>query len=146
MVAGAACAALALAAIALPFWLQSTSSDAVEARIASLKPRVAQAEALRKQMAAATEGSDAIGGERARVGDTLHAIATLTDILGNDTHLMGLTMQKRQVTLEGKSAAAAKLLTTLSSDPTVRNLAFAAPVTRAENGADLFSIKAEIAP
>lgn len=144
--AGAACAALACAAVALPFWLQASASEAVEARIAGLKPRVAQAEALRRQMAASAAGNDAIGSERARVGDALHAIATLTDILANDTHLTGLTMQKRQVTLEGEAAAAAKLLTTLSADPTVRNAAFAAPVTRAETGADLFSIKAEIAP
>ena len=97
-------------------------------------------------MAASAEGNDAIGAERPRVGDALHAIAKLTDILGDDTLLPGLTIQKRQVTIEGESAAAAKLLTTLSTDPTVRNAAFAAPVTRSESGADLFSIKAEIAP
>jgi general secretion pathway protein L len=144
--AGVGCAALAVAAVALPFWLQAAASDAVEARIAALKPRVAQAEALRQHMAASAAGLDAIGGERARVGDALHAIATLTDLLADDTHLTGLSMQKRQVTLEGQSAAAAKLLTTLSTDPTVRNAAFSAPVTRSDSGADLFSIRAEIAP
>jgi len=143
---GVACAALALAAVALPFWLQAGASDTVEARIAALKPRVAQAEALRQRMAASAEGSDVISGEHARVGDALHTIATLTDILTDDTYLTGLVMQKRQVTLEGQSAAAAKLLTTLSADPTVRNASFAAPVTRSDSGADLFSIKAEIAP
>ena len=140
------CGALAIAAVALPFWLQSQASEAVEQRIAALKPRVAQAEALRKRMAASAEGHDVIGAERVRVGDALHAVATLTDLLADDTHLTGLTMQRRQVTLEGESAAAAKLLTTLSTDPTVRNAAFAAPVTRSDSGADLFSIKAEIAP
>jgi general secretion pathway protein L len=144
--AGAACAVLALATVALPFLLQASAGDEVETRIAGLKPWVAQAEALRRKMANASAGSDAIGSEHARVGDTLHTIATLTDILGDDTHLMGLTLQKRQVTLQGEAAAAAKLLTTLAADPTVRNAAFVAPVTRAETGADLFSIKAEIAP
>ncbi len=144
--AAIACAALAVVALALPFWLQAEASAEVEARIAALKPRLAEAEALRTRMAAAAEGSDAIGAERARVGDALHALATLTDILADDTHLTALTVQKRQVTLEGQSAAAAKLLTTLSTDPTIRNAAFAAPVTRAENGTDLFSIKAEVAP
>jgi general secretion pathway protein L len=144
--AGVVCVALAMLAAGLPFWLQAEARDAVEQRIAALKPRVDQAEALRKRIAAAAEGSDAIGAERARVGDALHAIATLTEILGDDTYLLALSMQKRQVTMEGSSAAAAKLLTTLSADPTVRNAAFAAPVTRSESGADLFSIKAEIAP
>ena len=140
------CALLAVVAVALPFWLQAQAGDAIEARIAALKPRVAEADALRKRMAAAAEGSDALGGEHARVGDTLHAVAILTDTLADDTHLTALTIQKRQVTLEGQSAASAKLLTTLAAEPSVRNAAFAAPVTRAENGTDLFSIRAEVLP
>ncbi len=130
----------------LPFWLQAQARAAVEERIAAVKPRVDQAETLRKRIAAAAEGSDVLGAERARVGDALHAIATLTDLLADDTYLLGLSMQKRQVTLEGSSAAASRLLTTLSANPSVRNAAFAAPVTRSETGSDLFSIKAEIMP
>jgi general secretion pathway protein L len=145
-VALAGCAALAVVAAGLPFWLQMRASDDVAARIAALKPRVAQAEALRRRMANSAEGSDVIGAERARVGDALSAVATLTTLLPDNTHLTALVMQKRQVTLEGQSTAAAKLLSTLSADPAIRNAAFAAPVTRAENGADLFSIKAEITP
>jgi general secretion pathway protein L len=144
--AGAACALLAVVAVALPFWLQARTGDEIEARIANLKPGVAEAEALRKRMATAAEGSDALSGEHARVGDTLHAVAILTDTLADDTHLTALVMQKRQVTLEGQSAASAKLLTTLAAEPSIRNAAFAAPVTRAENGTDLFSIRAEVMP
>jgi general secretion pathway protein L len=94
----------------------------------------------------AAEGRDVLGAEHGRVGDALHVIATLTAILTDDTHLTGLMMQKRQVTLEGQSAAAARLLTTLAADPAVRNAAFTAPVTRSETGEDIFSIRAEIAP
>lgn len=144
--AGAACGVLAVAAVALPFWLQAQASDEVEGRIAELKPTVAKAEALRKKMAASAAGSDVISSEHARVGDTLHAIATLTEILADDTYLTALVVQKRQITLEGQSAAAAKLLASLSADPTIRNVAFAAPVTRSESGNDLFSIKAEVLP
>jgi general secretion pathway protein L len=111
-----------------------------------LKPRVAEAEALRRHMAAAAAGSDAITSEHARVGDALQAVAKLTDLLGDDTHLIGLVLHQRQVTLEGQTAAAAKLITSLSADPAIRNPSFAAPVMRNENGADLFSIKAEVAP
>jgi general secretion pathway protein L len=146
LAAGAVCAALALVAGGLPFWLQAQARAAVEERIAAVKPRVDQAETLRKRIAAAAEGSDVLGAERARVGDALHAIATLTDLLADDTYLLGLSMQKRQVTMEGSSAAAARLLATLSANPSVHNAAFAAPVTRSEGGGDLFSIRAEIAP
>ncbi|MCL2430553.1 MAG: PilN domain-containing protein, partial [Alphaproteobacteria bacterium] len=144
--AGATCAALAVAVAALPFWLQAQAREAVEARIAALKPRLDQAEAMRKKLAAVTESSDVFSAEHARVGDALHAIATLTEILPDDTHLISLVMQKREVSLEGQSAAAAKLLTTLSADRAIRNAAFSAPVTRNETGADVFAIRAEIAP
>jgi len=143
---GAACAGLAVAAAALPFWLQQSASDAVEARIALLQPRVQEAEALRRRIALAAAGSDAVGAERARVGDALYVIAKLTVLLADDTYLMALSMQKRDLTLDGQAPAAAQLLTSLSADPAIRNAAFAAPVTRGETGADLFSIKAEIAP
>lgn len=147
MIAGAAgCGALAVVAAGLPFLLQSQARDAVETRIAALKPKVAEAEALRRRITASAAGSDAITSERARLGDALQTVATLTSILGDDTHLIGLVLRQRQVTLEGQSAAAAKLITSLSSDPMIRNASFAAPVMRSETGADLFSIKAEVAP
>lgn len=144
--AGAGCGLLALAAAGLPFLLQSQERDEVEARIAALQPRVKAADALRRTLLANAAGSDAITSEKARVGDALQILATLTEILGDDTHLVGLVLQKRQVTLEGQSAAAAKLITALSADASIRNAAFGAPVMRSETGADLFSIKAEVAP
>jgi general secretion pathway protein L len=146
IVAATGCAALAAVAVGLPFLTQSQARADVEARIAALQPRVKEAEALRRRLTANAAGSDAITSERARVGDALQVMASLTDILGDDTHLIGLVLHQRQVTLEGQSAAAAKLITALSADPTIRNASFAAPVMRSESGADLFSIKVEVAP
>jgi general secretion pathway protein L len=144
--AGVACAALAAAAVALPFWLQAQARDAVEARIAALRPRLERTEAVRKQLAAFANSGDVFSAERARVGDALLAIATLTEILPDDTYLISLMMQKRQVSLQGESAAAAKLLATMSADPAIRNAAFTAPVTRNGAGDDVFAIRAEIVP
>jgi general secretion pathway protein L len=145
-VAAACCGAMALAAVGLPFLLQYQASESVEARIAALQPRVAEVAALRRRMADAASGSDAVAGEQARVGDALHAVALLTDLLGDDTHLTGLGLHQRHMTLEGQSSAAARLITALSADPMIRNAAFAAPVMHAESGADLFAIKVEVAP
>jgi len=144
--AGVTCAALAVVVVALPFRLQAQARNEVEARIAALKPRFDQAEAARKKLAAFAEGGDVFGAEHARVGDALDAIATLTKLLPDDTYLISLVMQQRQVSLQGQSAAAAKLLSTLSADPTIRNAAFTAPVTRNATGDDVFAIRAEIAP
>jgi len=144
--AGVMCAALAVAVVALPFWRQAQARGEVEARIAALKPQLDRAEAVRKKLAADAESVDAFSAEHARVGDALHAIATLTELLPDDTHLISLVMQKREVSMQGESAAAAKLLTTLSADPTIRNAAFTAPVTRNAAGVDVFAIRVEIVP
>lgn len=140
------CGILAMLAIVTPFWVQSQAMDDLDGRIDALAPRVKQAEALRARLAASVAGTDVTSAERARVGDALQIIAALTNVLPDDTHLTGLTLQRRQVTLEGQSASAARLIGLISAEPTMRNAAFAAPVTRGEGGVDLFSIKAEAVP
>ncbi len=144
--AGGVCAALAIGVAAVPFLRQSQAADAVETRIAALQPSLNQAEALRQKLAAEAAGSDAIQAEQALVGEPLQAIAALTQILPDNTYLTALVLQKRQLTIEGQSANAARLIGSLSADPVIRNAAFGAPVTRSETGADLFSIKAEVRP
>ncbi len=148
LVAGAAlcCLILFLTAVALPFLRQSAASAEVEARIDSLRPRVAEAEALRKRIANETNGSDVIAAEAARNGNALQAIAALTDILPDDTFLTALALHQRKITMEGQSPAAAKLIGALSADPVIRNAAFGAPVTRNTKDIDVFSIRAELGP
>lgn len=143
--AGTGCAALGIAAIALPFALQSMALADAERHIAALQPRVQEAEALRRRMAEAKGGQDAFAAERARVGDALQAIAALTDVLPDDTWLTEFTLRQRKLTMAGRSGGAARLIGLLSADPTIRDPAFVAPVTRAESGGgDVFSIRAEL--
>jgi general secretion pathway protein L len=146
------CAALAVAAIALPFVLQSRAGQRIEARIAALRPAVDEAEALRRRIAARTAGIDVIAAERQRLGDTLAVLAALTNLLPDDTYLTDLALRQGRLTLNGQSAAAARLIAALSADPAIRAPEFIAPVTRV-NGAggaaghdDLFAIRAAVAP
>jgi general secretion pathway protein L len=142
--AGALCAAFALAVVAVPFVRQSGELAELDARIASLKPGVARAETLRKQMASESSGADALASETARVGDMLQALAALTDLLPDDTFLNALTVRARKLTMDGQSAAANKLIAALSTDPVIKDATFAAPVTRTVSGEDAFSIRAEL--
>lgn len=143
--AGIACGGLAVAAAALPFALQSFALAAADRHIEALRPRVVEAEALRRRIAEARGGQDAFAAERARVGDALRTIAALTEILPDDTWLTELTLRQRKLTMAGRSAGAARLIGLLSADPTIRDAAFVAPVTRAEaGGGDAFSIRAEL--
>jgi general secretion pathway protein L len=145
LAAGIACGGLAVAAVALPFLLQSLALSAAERHIRALQPEVTEAEALRRRIAEAKGGQDAFAAERARVGDALRVLAMLTEILPDDTWLTELTLRQRRLTIAGRSAGAARLIGLLSADPTIRDTAFVAPVTRQEGGgADAFSIRAEI--
>ena len=140
------CCGLALAAVALPFLRQSVALNEVEARIAALRPKVAEVEALRRRMTTAQAGGDVLAAERARLGDALQALAVVTDLLPDDTYLSEFVLRERKLTLNGQSTAAPKLIAALSTDPAIRNPAFIAPVTRTEEGHDVFAIRADLAP
>jgi len=146
-VAAAACAVLAIAAVAVPFAVQSVQGERVERQIAALRPQVDQAEALRRRILSSTAGTDVFEQQRGRVGDALQTLATLTDVLPDDTFLNELTLRARIVTISGQSAGAAKLIAALAAERSIRNPAFAAPVTRNEGTHNEgFSIRAEVVP
>ncbi len=143
----AACALLAVAAAVLPFVLQASALRQTEARIEALGPEVAQANALRRQIADRASGLDAVAAETTRVGRVLEALATLTNALPDDTYLTALALHQRAFTMTGRSASAARLIPLLESDPAMRNAAFAAPVTRSDGTkGDIFSIRADLRP
>ncbi len=144
--AGGACAMLAVAVAAMPFLQQSRAADQVEARIAALRPRAAEAEALRRSMLDRTAATDVIQAQRARVGDPLSILATLTNLLPDDTYLTELTLRSRALVITGQSAGAARLIAAMAGDSSFLNPAFAAPVTRSDAGHNEgFSIRAEVA-
>lgn len=140
----AVCAALAIAAAALPFVAQSVARGRTEAQIAALRPGVNEAEALRHRIVTKMAGVDVIEAERLKTGDALEVLAALTNLLPDGTFLTDFTMRQGKITIDGQSAAAVKLIAALSGDPAIRNPEFVAPVTRAGNRADLFAIRAEV--
>jgi general secretion pathway protein L len=144
--AAAACAALALLAVVIPFMRQSIALASVDRRIAALQPAVDEAQLLRQRLEG-SGGADVVDAERARLGDPLAVLGAATAILPDNTYLTDFTMRERKLNFNGQSAAAANLIGALAGDPTFRNPAFAAPVTRIEGTTtDGFSISAEARP
>lgn len=143
VLAGGLCTALAAAAIIIPFINQDRTAADIEARIAALRPQVEQAETLRRTLLERTATTDAIQAGRAQAGEALGILAGLTTVLPDDTFLTDLTLRGRQLVISGESAAATRLISLLSAEPGFINPTFAAPVTRAINGSDSFSIRAE---
>jgi general secretion pathway protein L len=144
--AAAACAVLGLAALAVPVIRQSVALAAVDDRIEALRPLTAQADTLRRRIAEAQASGDAIAGQRNRSGDALAALATLTEILPDDTFLTEFALNQRKVALRGQSASAPRLIALLAADPAIHSPAFTAPVTRGEGGRDQFALQAEVSP
>ena len=141
----ALCVVLALVAGGLPIVLPLRALARIDAEIERLRPQLAEVEALRRRIANRTGGEDVLATEAARLGSALAAIATLTDILPDDTHLIALTLRQRRVTLNGQSGDAARLIPRLSADPTVRDVSFLAPVTRVDaSRAELFSLRLDL--
>jgi general secretion pathway protein L len=135
---------LAALVVISPALRQSIDLADVQARLDAIEPRMHLVDQLRRRIAGAGAGGEAVITETRRVGDMLGALAAVTDILPDDSYLTEFTMRERKITLSGMSSAAPKLITALSGDPRVKNPAFTAPVTR-ENNHDVFSIRADLA-
>lgn len=141
-----ATAGLVAVALILPFALQSLDLWSTERAIAMQRPKVTMAERLRRDAAAGNAGSGIVAAEMAKTGDLLEILARVTAALPDDTYLTDLSVRQRQLAISGRSASAARLITSLSADNAFQGAAFTAPVTRVPGGAtDAFSIRAEVA-
>ena len=137
---------LAVALLAVPVIQQARAISAAEDRVAALRPQVATVDALRRRVAANQSGANLFSAEASRIGSPLRALAAVTAALPDDTYLTSFTMRERRMSLSGRSAGAARLISALSADPDLRDPAFDAPVTRAGDKLDLFSIRVTLAP
>ncbi|WP_158746994.1 PilN domain-containing protein [Acidisphaera sp. L21] len=135
-----------MAVFIVPVIRQEWAISRIESTVVSLRPRVALVDALRRRIAANTSGTDVFSAENARIGNPLRALAAVTAALPDDTYLTAFAMRERKISIAGRSAGAARLINALSTDPELRDPAFDAPVTRAGDKLDLFSIQVRLAP
>jgi len=140
------CLLLALACLAIPVIRQQNALDAAQARIDALSPAAHEANALRQRLAIAASGQAAVAAAQAS-GDALEILAALTTALPDDTYITDFTLKSGELSFDGESGNAARLIALLAAAPKFQNPGFAAPVTRAIDGAeDLFSIHLTVSP
>ena len=141
------CAILGVAAVVTPFVRQGHALASLDQQIAVGRTAAAEADSLRQEIDRLTGSADFVESERDKAGRPLAVLAAATRVLPDDTYLTEMELQKRKVTLTGRSAAAARLIGPLAADGSFRNPGFAAPVTRVEAlHTELFTINAEVAP
>lgn len=140
------CGALAVACMVIPVIRQQWAISDVQSQIAQLQPALQEALTLRRQLSIAQSGSSAIAAA-AQAGDTLQMLAALTAALPDGTFLTDFTLKSGDLTIDGESSNAARLIGVLAAAPGFHDPTFAAPVTRAIGGqADLFSIHTTMSP
>lgn len=145
--ATACCAALALAAIVIPFVRQEITLRPLEREIAAGRAAAAEADSLRQEIERLSGSAGFIESERDKAGRPLAVLAAATRILPDDTYLTEMELHQRKLTLSGRSAGAARLIPALAADGEFRNPGFSAPVTRLEAlRTELFTINTEVGP
>jgi general secretion pathway protein L len=139
----AASASLAAVAILLPFALQEQKLAQAERNIAALRPRVEEAEALRRQIA--DSGRQFITAERVRIGNALQILAVTTATLPDDAYLTDLYLRTRKLSITGQAASASRVFAALAANPAYSRPTFTAPVTRIEGlRPEVFSIDLDV--
>ena len=138
------CLVMAAAVLVFPLVRQSLALNEVETRIAAYRPRVQEVEALRRRVLSGAAGAGQIAVLREKAMLAVQVLGTLTDALPDDTWLTSLSLHQTRLVLEGRAAAASKLIAVLAAEPRLKDPAFAAPVVRAENGTDIFTIQAGV--
>ena len=138
------CGILAVCCIVIPFLRQQMALDAADRVIAAHQAVADLGEALRRRIAIADSSHAAIARAR-QAGDALQVLAALTDALPDGTWLNDLSLAGGDLSIDGQSDNAAKLIGLLAAIPTLRGPSFTAPVTRSlDDKTDQFALHATV--
>jgi general secretion pathway protein L len=139
----AAAGVLLVLAIATPFIRQQIALGAAESAIDSLANGAQEAASLRQSVDQNDVAIDFLSRERVKNGSVLAALAAVTRLAPDDTHLTALTLHGGRITITGVSPSAAHLVDLLSKSPDFRDPAFDSPVVQNETGKlETFTISA----
>ena len=142
MTLGLAAGALLLAT---PVLRQAIALDAAETQLAARRPALQEVDRLSRRHAADAATARAVSQARSQATAVLGVLARLTDAVPDDAFLTGLSLVHGQLGLDGRAASASRLITLLS-EAALREPGFTAPVMRAEDGRESFSLQATAFP
>lgn len=137
---------LFLLTIVTPFIRLELALSAANSSIEALNAQVEAAGGLRQSGDQSNGAAGVIGRERGHIGNLLGTLAAVTKLLPDDSHLTGLTLRERHLTITGVSPSAAHLIDLLSKSGTFRDPTFDSPVTQSDTGRlEAFTISATLA-
>lgn len=143
---GAIAIVLAIACVAIPLWRDRATINSLDAQIANARRQAEASGALQKQID--TESHDqGFLVDRKRASPTVtELLATLTQLLPDDTYLTELEVKGDTVRMVGLTGSATALLAAIAKSPSFRDAFFESSITRdAKTNRERFDIGAHIA-
>lgn len=132
---------LAVAVLATPLWYARAQVVLLLPAAAEARIQAAQVSALRNELELAQQSSQFLQRKKATTPQLIEVLATLTQLLPDDTWLQRIELQQYDLQLRGESAAAAALIERLEASPLFAEVNFRSPVTREpRTGRDQFHL------
>jgi general secretion pathway protein L len=143
---GAIAILLAIACVAIPLWQDSTTIDSLDAQIANARRQAEASATLQNQIDAAGRDQRFLIDRKTASPTMTELLATLTQLLPDDTYLTELDVKGDTVRMVGLTDSATSLLAAIAKSPSFRDASFESSITRdTKTNRERFDIGAHIA-
>ena len=143
---GAIAVLLAVACIAIPLWRDRATIDSLDAQIANAHQQAEASAALQKQIDAESRDQRFLIDRKQASPTVTELLATLTQLLPDDTYLTELEVKGDEVRLVGFTGSATALLAAIAKSPSFRDASFESSITHdTKTNRERFDIGAHIA-
>ena len=143
---GLVAALLAITCLAIPLWQANTTIDELNAQVADARHQAETGADLQKQIDSESHDQQFLIDRKHASPTVTELLATLTQLLPDDTFLTELDVKGDEVRLVGVTGSATALLALIAKSPSFRDAAFESSITQdAKTNRERFDIGAHIA-
>jgi general secretion pathway protein L len=143
---GAVAIFLAIACVAIPLWRDSATLDGLDTQIANARRQAEASATLQKQIDAESRDQRFLIDRKNASPTVTELLATLTQLLPDDTYLTELELKGDKVKMVGLTGSATALLAAIAKSPSFRDASFESSITHdTRTNRERFDIGAHIA-
>ena len=143
---GAVAMLFAIACIAIPLWRDRATIDSLDVQIANARHQAEASAALQKQIDAENRDQRFLIDRKQASPTITELLATLTQLLPDDTYLTELEVKGDEVRMVGLTGSATALLAAIAKSPSFRDASFESSITHdTKTNRERFDIGARIA-
>ncbi|HEY1505072.1 MAG TPA: PilN domain-containing protein [Stellaceae bacterium] len=143
---GIVAVSLAAACLAIPLWQGRATINSLDTQIADARRQAEASAALQKQIDAESQDQRFLVDRKIASPTVTELLATLTQLLPDDTYLTELQVKGDLVRMVGLTGSATALLGAIAKSPSFRDASFESSITRdAKTDRERFEIGAHLA-